>query len=60
VFSGAVIASRLADQEVVVTNTVPLPPDKRRPKITQLCVAPLFGEAIRRIHTGESVSEIFE
>jgi len=46
--------------QIVVTDTVPLPPERRRPKIVQLSVAPLFGEAIRRIHTGESVSEIFE
>jgi ribose-phosphate pyrophosphokinase len=47
-------------RQVVVTNTVALPPEKRCPKIVQLSVASLFGEAIRRIHTGESVSEIFE
>jgi len=47
-------------KQVVVTNTVPLPPEKCCEKIVQLSVAPLFGEAIRRIHTGESVSEIFE
>lgn len=47
-------------RQVVITNTVPLPPEKRSPKIVQLSVAPLFAEAIRRIHTGESVSEIFQ
>jgi ribose-phosphate pyrophosphokinase len=47
-------------QQVVVTNTVPLPPGKKCDKIVQLSVASLFGEAIRRIHTGESVSAIFE
>jgi ribose-phosphate pyrophosphokinase len=47
-------------RKVVVTDTVPLPADRRCAKILQLSVAPLFGEAIRRIHTGESVSEIFE
>ncbi|MBE9566483.1 MAG: ribose-phosphate pyrophosphokinase [Proteobacteria bacterium] len=46
--------------KVVVTDTVPLPPERRCEKIVQLSVAPLFGEAIQRIHTGESVSEIFE
>ena len=47
-------------RQVVVTDTVPLPPEKRCDKIVQLSVAPLFAQAIRRIHTGESVSEIFE
>ena len=32
---------------------------KRLPKITQLSVAPLIGEAIKRIHRGESVGALF-
>jgi len=44
----------------VITDTVPLPPGKRSEKIVQLSVAPLFAQAIERIHTGESVSEIFD
>ena len=47
-------------KEVVVTDTVPLPAEKQSPKIVQLSVAPLFAQAIERIHTGESVSSIFE
>jgi ribose-phosphate pyrophosphokinase len=47
-------------KQVVITDTVPLPEDKHSPKIVQLSVAPLFAQAIRRIHTGESVSELFE
>jgi ribose-phosphate pyrophosphokinase len=43
-------------QEVVVTDTIPLPPEKRIDKITVLSVAPLLGESIQRIHTGASVS----
>jgi ribose-phosphate pyrophosphokinase len=46
-------------KEIVVTDTVPLPPAKRLPQIHQLTVAPLFGEAIRRIHRGESVGALF-
>jgi ribose-phosphate pyrophosphokinase len=46
-------------REVVVTNTVPVGPEKRIPKINVLSVAGLFGEAIKRIHTGESVSSLF-
>ncbi|HTS14713.1 MAG TPA: ribose-phosphate pyrophosphokinase [Candidatus Sulfotelmatobacter sp.] len=45
--------------EVVVTDTVPLTPAKRIGKIRQLSVAPLIGEAIRRIHDGESVGALF-
>jgi ribose-phosphate pyrophosphokinase len=43
-------------KEVVVTDTIPLPPQKRLDKITVLSVAPLLGESIQRIHTGASVS----
>jgi hypothetical protein len=53
---------RLADsgvREVVLTDTVPLPPAKRVPKITTLSIAPLIGEAIKRIHRGESVGALF-
>ncbi len=46
-------------KELVVTDTVPLPPEKRLPNITVLSVAPLLGEAIRRIHTGQSVGALF-
>ena len=45
--------------EVVVTDTIPLTPAKRIAKIRQLSVAPLIGEAIRRIHDGESVGALF-
>jgi ribose-phosphate pyrophosphokinase len=45
--------------ELVVTDTIPLPPHKRHPKITVLSVAPLIGDAITRIHTGEGVSDLF-
>ena len=46
-------------EEVVVTNSIPLAPDKRLPRFTVLTVAPLLGEAIRRIHDEESVSTLF-
>ena len=46
-------------REVVLTDTVPLPPAKRLPKITTLSIAPLIGEAIKRIHRGESVGALF-
>ncbi len=43
----------------VTTDSVPIPPEKRGGKIEVLSVAPLFGEAIRRIHEGESVGALF-
>jgi ribose-phosphate pyrophosphokinase len=47
-------------EEVVVTNSIPLSADKRTAaRITVLTVAPLLGEAIRRIHDEESVSTLF-
>jgi ribose-phosphate pyrophosphokinase len=45
--------------EVVVTDSIPLPAAKRIPKIKVLSVAPLIGEAIKRIHRGESVGALF-
>jgi ribose-phosphate pyrophosphokinase len=57
-------AQRLADQpevvEIVTMNTVPIGPEKRVGKLTELSVAPAFAEAMRRIHEGESVSELFD
>jgi ribose-phosphate pyrophosphokinase len=46
-------------QEVVVTDTIPLPKEKLNGKFTVLSVAPLLGEAIYRIHKGQSVGELF-
>jgi len=47
-------------EEVVVTNTIPLQDDATTcKKITQLSVARIFGEAIRRIHSGDSLSSLF-
>jgi ribose-phosphate pyrophosphokinase len=46
-------------EEVIITNTVPLTPERQLPKIRVLSVAPLLAEAIRRIHDEESVSTLF-
>lgn len=47
-------------KELIVTNTIPLPPEKCSPKIKVLSVAPLFGEAIIRIFGDLSVSKLFD
>jgi len=62
VFSGLAI-QRIASspvKEVVVTDTIPVTPEKKLDKITVLSIAPLLGEAIHRIHTGLSVGAMFE
>jgi ribose-phosphate pyrophosphokinase len=46
-------------KEVVVTNTIPLSEEKQFDKIKVLSVAPLLGEAIRRINSDVSVSALF-
>jgi ribose-phosphate pyrophosphokinase len=46
-------------EEIVCTNTVPIPMENRTEKLTVLTVAPALAEAIRRIHNGESVSALF-
>jgi ribose-phosphate pyrophosphokinase len=66
-FSHAVLSGpaiqRLMESEIeqiVVTDTIPLSDEKRRcGKILALSVAPLLGEAIRRIHENSSVSSLF-
>jgi ribose-phosphate pyrophosphokinase len=47
-------------KEVVVTNTIPVAPEKQFSKLKVLTVAPLFGESIIRIHKDLSVSKLFE
>lgn len=47
--------SALDFSEIVVTDTVLIPPEKQMRHLKVLSVAPLLGEVIRRIHTGESV-----
>jgi ribose-phosphate pyrophosphokinase len=47
-------------KEVIVTDTYPIAAEKRIDKITVLPIAPMLGEAIRRIHTGQSIGAMFE
>jgi ribose-phosphate pyrophosphokinase len=44
---------------LVITDSIPLKPAQMLPKIQVLSVAPLLGEAIKRIHRNESVSRLF-
>jgi len=46
-------------EEVIVTNTIPIPDERRFDQLTTLSVAALLGEAIWRIHEESSVSSMF-
>lgn len=52
--------SKACIKELVVTDTIPLSEEKMLPMITQLSVASMLGEAIRRIRNEESISALFE
>ncbi len=47
-------------ERLIITDTIPLRPQQSIDKIEVLTVAPLLGEAIRRIHRNESVSRLFD
>ena len=62
VFSGPAV-DRLKNSrisEVVVTNTLPLPDDKRFDKLTVLSIAPILAAAIRAVFDDSSVSGLFD
>jgi ribose-phosphate pyrophosphokinase len=46
-------------EEIVVTDTVEIPDNKKMEQLNVLSVGPLFAEAIKRIHSGESVGALF-
>ncbi|MCB0186507.1 MAG: hypothetical protein KDE31_19700, partial [Caldilineaceae bacterium] len=43
-------------EKLVVTNTIPVPPAKRHPKVEVISVAPLLADIIYRIYKAESIS----
>ena len=47
-------------RQIVVTDSIPLSPEKHLPRLKVLSVAPLLADAIKRIHFNESVSKLFE
>jgi ribose-phosphate pyrophosphokinase len=53
---------RLAEsgvREVVVTNTLPIPEEKRFPQLTELSIAPLIARAIHEVFDDGSVTSLF-
>jgi ribose-phosphate pyrophosphokinase len=50
---------KLPIKEIVTTNSIPIPPEKRLPNLKILSVADLLGEVIARVHEGRSVGEVF-
>ena len=47
-------------KELVITNTIPLEPEKKIDKITVLSIAPLFAEAVKRINEARPLGELYE
>lgn len=62
IFSGPAVERIKASplRSMVVTDTIPLAGDRCLPQITTLSIAPMLGEAISRIHTGQSVGALFQ
>ncbi|MFH1381356.1 MAG: ribose-phosphate pyrophosphokinase [Chloroflexota bacterium] len=62
VLSGPAISRIAASpvKEVVVTDSLPLNGEKKLDKIKVITIAQLLGEAIHRIHTGQSIGAMFE
>jgi ribose-phosphate pyrophosphokinase len=61
IFCGPAI-ERLAKapvKQIVITDTIPLTPERQLPTLKVLSVAPLLGETVKRIHRNESVSRLF-
>jgi ribose-phosphate pyrophosphokinase len=53
------LAAAPAIGEIVTTDTVHIPPDRRPPHLTVLTVAPIFAEAIRCNYERKSIGDLF-
>jgi len=49
-----------AIKQLVITNTLPLPPEKQHPKICVVSIAPLLATIIQRVHDGSSISDMIQ
>jgi len=47
-------------REVIVTNTLPIPPERQFDKLTELSIAPLLSQAIREVFEDGSVTSLFD
>ncbi len=47
-------------EKLVFTDTIPIPDEKKSERILQLSIAPLFAEAIKRVHKEEPISNMFD
>ena len=47
-------------KRIILTDTISIPPEKRLDQMKIVSVANIFGEAVNRVHNGESVSALFE
>ncbi len=62
VLSGPAI-QRIQDSEIkqmILLDTIPVPPEKKIEKMKILSVAPLFAEAMMRVFNNESISKLFD
>jgi len=60
---GVAVGDRLKNYsavEVVVTNTLPIPPERQFDKLTCLSIAPLISRAIREVFEDGSVTSLFD
>ena len=47
-------------KEIVITNTIRIPPEKRIEKLKVISVAQLLGESIKRIYEGNPMGVVFD